>query len=109
MGAAEPLHRLRLLSPKTVQLMSADATGDLINPVGMPGVGFGLGFAVVRDLGASGALGSAGTFSWGGILGTTFWIDPKERLIGVMMVQLFPNSDEMGEMFQTLAYQAITR
>ena len=35
--------------------------------------------------------------------------DPKERLIGVMMVQLCPNSDEIGEMFQTLAYQAITR
>jgi CubicO group peptidase (beta-lactamase class C family) len=104
------LDGVRLLSPKTVQLMSADATGDLTNPVfGTPGVGFGLGFAVVRDLGASGALGSTGAFSWGGILGTSFWIDPKERLIGVMMLQVFPNNHEMSETFQALAYQAITR
>lgn len=104
------LDGVRLLGPKTVQLMAADATGDLDNPVfGTPGVGFGLGFAVVRDLGASRGFASTGTYSWGGILGTTFWIDPKERLIGVMMVQHFPNNDEIGDVFQTLAYQAITR
>ncbi|HEX3233888.1 MAG TPA: serine hydrolase domain-containing protein [Gemmatimonadales bacterium] len=98
----------RLLSPKTVELMTADATSDLKNPLG-PGVGFGLGFAVVRDLGATGVLGSAGTYSWGGILGTSFWIDPKERLVGVLMMQLFPNRDDVNEVFQTLTYQSVIR
>ena len=89
--------------------MSSDATGDLTNPLGNSGIGFGLGFAVVRDLGATGKLGSPGMLSWGGILGTSFWIDPKERLIGVMMVQQFPNADGLSDTFQTLVYQAMTR
>jgi CubicO group peptidase (beta-lactamase class C family) len=48
-------------------------------------------------------------YIWGGILGTSFWIDPKERMIGVMMIQLFPNRDDVNEVFQTLAYQAVIR
>jgi CubicO group peptidase (beta-lactamase class C family) len=99
---------VRLLSPKTVELMTADATSDLKDPLG-PGVGFGLGFAIVRDLGASAALGSKGMYSWGGILGTSFWIDPKERLVGIMMMQLFPNRDDVNEVFQTLTYAAVVR
>jgi CubicO group peptidase (beta-lactamase class C family) len=102
------LDGVRLLSPKTIELMTADATADLKEPLG-PGFGFGLGFAVVRDLGASAALGSKGTYSWGGILGTTFWIDPQERMVGIMMVQLFPNRDDLADVFQTLAYQAVVR
>ena len=45
--------------------------------------------------------------SWGGILGTSFWVDPKERLIGVMMIQRYPHPDRLDEVFQTLAYQAV--
>ena len=56
-----------------------------------------------------GKLGSPGMLSWGGILGTSFWIDPKERLVGVMMTQQFPNADGLGDTFQTLVYQAVTR
>jgi CubicO group peptidase (beta-lactamase class C family) len=102
------LDGVRLLSPKTVELMTADATSDLKEPLG-PGLGFGLGFAVVRDLGATAVLGSKGTYSWGGILGTSFWIDPEERMVGVMMMQLFPNRDDVNEVFQTLAYQSVIR
>jgi CubicO group peptidase (beta-lactamase class C family) len=102
------LDGVRLLSPKTVELMTTDATADLKDPLS-PGMGFGLGFAVVRDLGATGAIGSTGMYFWGGILGTSFWIDPKERMIGVMMMQLFPNRDDVNEVFQTLAYQAVIR
>jgi CubicO group peptidase (beta-lactamase class C family) len=102
------LDGVRLLSPKTVELMTSDATSDLKEPLG-PGVGFGLGFAVVRDLGAAGVLGSKGSYSWGGILGTSFWIDPQERMVGVIMMQLFPNRDDVNEVFQTLTYQAVIR
>jgi CubicO group peptidase (beta-lactamase class C family) len=103
------LDGVRLLGPKTVELMTADATSDLKDPLGNPGVGFGLGFAIVRDLGATATLGSKGQYSWGGILGTSFWVDPKERMIGIMMMQLFPNRDDVNEVFQTLAYQAVVK
>jgi CubicO group peptidase (beta-lactamase class C family) len=102
------LDGVRLLGPKTIELMTADATGDLTNPLGHSGFGFGLGFGIVHDLGATGNLGSRGMYLWGGILGTSFWIDPKERLIGVMMVQQFPSAEGLSDTFQTLAYHAVT-
>ena len=103
------LDGVRILSPKTVEIMTADATADLENPIfGTPGYGFGLGFAVIRDLGASNQLASVGQYGWGGILGTTFWIDPREQLIGVMMIQEFPETGGVADIFQNLAYQAIT-
>jgi CubicO group peptidase (beta-lactamase class C family) len=46
-------------------------------------------------------------YGWSGIYGTTFWVDPKEKLVGVMMVQRYPSSPAAGP-FQTLTYQAIT-
>jgi CubicO group peptidase (beta-lactamase class C family) len=99
------LDGVRILSPKTVELMTASATNDL-GPID-PGVGFGLGFGVVTDLGAAGKLGSVGQYSWGGIYGSSFWVDPRERVIGVMMIQLFPQRAPVAGVFQTLAYQAI--
>jgi CubicO group peptidase (beta-lactamase class C family) len=102
------LDGVRILSPKTVELMTADATADLKDPIfGTPGYGFGLGFAVIGDLGASNQLASVGQYSWGGILGTSFWIDPREQLIGVMMIQEFPETGGVADIFQNLAYQAI--
>jgi len=101
------LDGVRLLSPKTVELMTASHTSDL-PPAGLlgPGSHFGLGFRVTTDLGATQALGSDGMYGWLGIYGSTFWVDPKEKLIGVMMVQLFPGSP-VGTAFQTLTYQAL--
>jgi len=104
------LDGVRIVSPKTVELMTASATSDLSpSPLG-PGVGFGLGFAVVTDLGMAGAYGSLGRYSWGGAYGSTYWVDPREQLIGVLMIQLIPRpSVDVGERFETLAYQAIVR
>jgi CubicO group peptidase (beta-lactamase class C family) len=97
-----------ILGRKTVELMTESHTGDLSGaPLG-PGVGFGLGFLVVDDPGKTGDYGSPGTFSWGGIYGTNFWVDPKERLVAVMMIQRFPtNGIRVGGIFRSLAYQAI--
>src|SRR2546426_7485469 len=53
----------------------------------------GLGFAVVTDVGMSGAYGSLGRYSWGGAYGSTYWVDPREQLIGVLMIQLIPRPD----------------
>ena len=90
--------------------MTASHTGDLPgDPLG-PGNGFGLGFEVLLDPGAAGEYGSPGTYSWGGIYGTTFWVDPKEHLVGVMMIQRFPTTGiRVRELFRALAYSALVK
>jgi CubicO group peptidase (beta-lactamase class C family) len=97
------LGRTRLLSPKTVELMTADHTGHLYGAGG-----FGLGFWVTDRLGRNGQLGSVGAFGWGGAYHTTYWVDPAERLVAVLMTQLLPatGSDLHGD-FRTLVYQSI--
>jgi CubicO group peptidase (beta-lactamase class C family) len=102
------LDGVRLLSPKSVELMTASHTADI--PVGgLLGAGsqFGLGFRVVTDIGATQTLGSNGMYGWSGIYGTTFWVDPKERLVAILMVQRYPGSTAAA-VFQPLVYQAIT-
>ena len=101
---------VRLLSPKSVQLMAENHTGDLTTPGLLlgPGIGFGLGFSVVTNVAATQTLGSEGQYGWSGIYGTNFWVDPKERLIAIVMVQKYPGSTVAGA-FQPLVYQALTR
>lgn len=101
------LDGVRLLSPKTVELMTTSHTSD-IQGGGLLGGGsqFGLGFRVVTDLGATQTMGSEGLYGWTGIYGTVFWVDPKERLTAIMMVQRYPGSP-VGAGFQPLVYQAI--
>jgi CubicO group peptidase (beta-lactamase class C family) len=100
---------VRLLSPKTVELMATSHTADL-PPGGLlgPGGQFGLGFRITTDIGASETLGSAGMYGWSGIYGTNFWVDPKEQLIGILMVQRYPGSNAAAA-FQAMVYQAVTR
>jgi len=96
----------RLLSRKTVQLMSSDNLGSI--PIGMPGYGFGLGVAVSKAPGEAGMMGSPGEYNWGGAAGTRFWIDPTEELIGIFMIQILPHTGlEYGSEFRVLTYQAI--
>jgi CubicO group peptidase (beta-lactamase class C family) len=103
------LGNVRVLSPKTVELMASNHTSDIQVPalVG-PGQGFGFGVRVVTDVAATQTLGSAGMFGWLGIYGTTFWVDPKEQLVSVMMVQRYPGPAE-GNAYLPLVYQAITK
>lgn len=96
----------RLLSRKTVQLMSSDNLGAI--PGMGPGAGFGLGFAVSKAPGEAGMMGSPGEYNWGGAAGTRFWIDPQEELIGIFMIQILPHTGlEYGSEFRVLTYQAI--
>jgi CubicO group peptidase (beta-lactamase class C family) len=76
----------RLIGRKTLEFMTADHVG---NRPGRPdGFGFGLGFEVHTKLGGDSALmGSVGEYGWSGAAGTTFWVDPKEQLVGIYMVQ----------------------
>jgi CubicO group peptidase (beta-lactamase class C family) len=101
----------RLLARTTVRHMTSDHLGDIkpahaLLPVGY---GFGLGFAVRRADGLNGTVGSAGQYTWGGAGGTTFWVDPKEQLVAVLMTQAQPGAwqREFTELFRQMVYQAI--
>lgn len=96
----------RLLSPKTVELMTVNHVGDLYRNGDL---GFGLGFEVVTDLGRAGRLGTVGAYGWGGAYYTLYWVDPVEDLVAVFMAQLLPSGglDLQGK-FRTLVYQALT-
>ena len=98
----------RILSPKTVELMTVDHIGNLEPDFVGEGVGFGLGFYVVEDLGARGVPGSVGEFGWGGAYHSTYWVDPKEELVVVYLTQVIPamGLDDHGKL-RTLVYQAV--
>jgi CubicO group peptidase (beta-lactamase class C family) len=83
--------------------MTTNQVGDLYRT---PGLGFGLGFETTERYGASG-LASIGSFGWGGAYATTYKVDPEARLVLVMMVQLIPNTTDIGQKFPTLVYQAL--
>ena len=95
----------RLLSPATIRTMTHNEIGDL--NVGMRK--FGLGFAVGTDREAARLPPSPSMFEWGGIFGTIYWVDPQEKLIGILMTQKYPNSyNDLNDKFKVLVYQAIT-
>jgi CubicO group peptidase (beta-lactamase class C family) len=99
----------RILSPKTIELMTTSHTNDLpAGTAGGPGSNWGLGFRITTDLGATQQLGSEGMYGWSGIYGTFFWVDPKERLVAVMMVQRYPGTP-VAAPFQSLTYQALVK
>ena len=104
------LDGVRLLGPKAIELMTRSHTSELTPPLQLlgPGSNFGLGFRVVTDLASTQTLGSDGMYGWSGIYGTTFWVDPKEKLIAVMMVQKYPGSS-VATTFQPMVYQALVR
>ncbi len=80
----------RLLKKETIDLMTKNHVGELIGP----GRGFGLGFGVLYDTDKDPSPASTGQVYWGGYFKTHFFIDPKEDLIGIIMTQKIPNTDE---------------
>ena len=102
------LDDVRILGRKTIELMTLNHIGD--NEVWLvgPGYGFGLGYAVVQDPGAVAMPYSVGSYFWWGAFNTTFWVDPEEELIGILMTQLRPYTHlNIRQDLATLAYQAI--
>ena len=102
------LEGVRLLGRKTVELMTLDHLPAGVDCFGNPHEGFGLGVSVVRELAKSQNLGSAGNYGWGGAANTNFWIDPKENLIGILMLQYMPGDTyPVVTDFRNLVYQAL--
>ncbi|MCC7272421.1 MAG: beta-lactamase family protein [Alphaproteobacteria bacterium] len=113
------LDGVRLLSRKTVELMTSDhlppgtamgpdmARFEALLPGPAMGQGFGLGFAVRNEAGRSPLHGSVGDFYWGGAYGTYFWIDPAENLLAILMMQSPQARLPYRYLMRELVYQAI--
>ena len=98
------LDGVRLLSPRMVDLMTTNQSGTLFSQTG---TGFGLGFETVDRLGARGMY-SVGSFGWGGAYGSSYMVDPAERMVVVFMINQMPLRTDVASKFPTLVYQALT-
>ena len=94
----------RLLSRKSVEMISAVHVPDTL-PGRPGGEGYGLSVRVVTNHAARGTMLSDGTFGWSGAQGTHFFVDPKEQLVGVLMVQT--SNQEIIRDFEDLVEQSI--
>lgn len=96
----------RLLSRNTVRMMTMNQMGD-IQRSGNPNY-FGLGFGVTSERGSAAIPANAGTFDWGGMFATMYWVDPKEKLIGLFYRNIFPSRQAgFSDRYKVLVYQAI--
>ncbi|GAB3306827.1 serine hydrolase domain-containing protein [Hymenobacter tenuis] len=94
----------RLLKPATVRLMTSNQIGSVEQGLNK----FGLGFSIITPKGAAPSSLSEGTFEWGGIFGTTYWVDPKEKIVALLYTQKHPNSyGDLGDKFKRLVRQTV--
>jgi CubicO group peptidase (beta-lactamase class C family) len=101
----------RFLGPKTIAYMTSDHMGDVVrrgpyDALG-PGYKFGLGFGVRTDAGLAPYAGSAGDYYWGGAGGTYFWVDPKEKMFVVYMMQSPSKRVQYRTLLRNMVYAAI--
>lgn len=98
----------RILGPETVELMTTDHLVGIDDRRDLGPYGFGLGFGILLDRGISGSILSEGSYGWGGLAHTGFWIDPEEALIGIFLTQILPESPlPYRDLFRPVVYQAI--
>ncbi|NKB43217.1 MAG: serine hydrolase [Alphaproteobacteria bacterium] len=96
---------VRILSPRSVELMSRNHMSD--EQKFSPGMGFGLGFAIAEDPGLRKSYLSEGSYSWAGAADTHFWIDPEKNLIGIAMTQYLGNGSPLRDDMRAMTYQAL--
>ena len=102
------LEGVRLLSRKTIEYMTADHLGPITGAPDLliPGYGFGLGFAVRLQAGIAQVPGSIGQYFWGGLAGTTFWVDPTEDFFALMLIQAPGQREYYRILFRDMVYAA---
>jgi len=93
---------VRVLAPRTVQLMTTNQVGTLHGA----DLGFGFGFETTERYGAKG-MDSVGAFGWGGAYGSNYRVDPASGITMVLMIQLMPNTTDIGTKFPNMVYQAL--
>ncbi len=102
------LEGARILRPETVQAMTRDQTEGLPLWITAHGPNFGYGFGVVTQAGADIKKDPVGTFSWGGIYYTDFWVDPQHELIGIMLTQVYPSTNlKLRDEFHRLVNESV--
>jgi len=98
------LNGKRLLGPRTVEMMSSVHVPDTL-PGRQRGEGFGLSVRVISDRVARASAVSTGSYGWDGAFGTHLWIDPKEQIVGILMIQTA--NQEVGRDFEQAVMQAV--
>ena len=101
---------VRILGPQTLAFMTSDHLDPGVRKDHVllwPGHGFGLGFAVRTDPGRAPTAGSVGEYFWGGMMGTAFWVSPRDSLFAILMVQTPENREYFRELFRNLVTAAI--
>ena len=93
----------RLLARRTVELMTSNQIGDL--KVGTDK--FGLGFQITSEEGQAKLGVTKGSFAWGGYFGTTYWVDPKEKIVAIFFTQQSPLRSDIHDKFRAAVYQAL--
>jgi CubicO group peptidase (beta-lactamase class C family) len=94
----------RLLSPNTVRMMTMDQAGEVYQSVN----DFGLGFQVITKKGSALAPWREGSYEWGGMFATTYWVDPKEKLVALIYRNVYPTSlGAIVSKFRVMAYAAM--
>jgi CubicO group peptidase (beta-lactamase class C family) len=100
------LDGVRILSPHTVAMMTTDHLGPVYD---LPGLGFGLGFQVLEEPGLAARYGAPGAYGWGGAYATTYWVDPAERIVGMIFTQTLPSGGlDIADRFRAMVYSALT-
>ena len=95
---------VRILSPRTVQMMTSNQLPFSYNGTD----DFGLSFGITTEKSAAQSVRSAGSFAWGGFFGTTYWVDPKQKMVVLIMTQQVPNSHgDFEPKFEQLVYQSL--
>ncbi|MEJ6979533.1 serine hydrolase [Pedobacter sp. P351] len=94
----------RLLSRRSVDLMTMNQIGDLNVRTDK----FGLGFQITSKEGMAKLGVTEGTFAWGGYFGTTYWVDPAEKIVGLIFIQQSPLRSDIHDKFKALVYQSLT-
>lgn len=106
------LNGVRILSKKTVRLMTSNQLPGSIGYLGPPspgGTGYGLGVSVLVDVAASGNLGSRGQFGWAGAASTYVIMDPKQDMVSIFLTQYMPGDMNLISKWQRLVYQSLAR
>jgi CubicO group peptidase (beta-lactamase class C family) len=99
---------VQILRPESAQAMTRDQTGSLPLSIPVHGFRFGLGFGIATGSTADVKKDPPGTFAWGGIYYTDFWVDPQHALIGIMMTQVFPSEGlKLRDEFHRLVNESI--
>ncbi|HEY3380706.1 MAG TPA: serine hydrolase domain-containing protein [Vicinamibacterales bacterium] len=100
------LDGVRVLGPKSIEMMTSNQIGKLYREDGT--LGFGLGFETTEDVGGAGRPDSRGAYGWGSAYYSKYWVDPQEKLVAVFLTQLAPTGGlDLQDKFRYLVYQAI--